>query len=86
MVDKTRHMSKELGKTGMSVQHMGCTVLLGQKQGPHTCGCLINSELRTLRSYYSDQEGIKTSGNTWLSSVKTGAYSANGTGTPSERK
>lgn len=28
----------------MSVQHMGCTLLLGQKQGPHNCGHLIDSE------------------------------------------
>lgn len=79
-------MSEELGRTGMSGQYMGCTVLLGQKQGPHTWGHLIDSELRTLGSYYSDQEGIKTSGNTLLASVKTGVYSVSGTGTPSERR
>jgi len=67
-------MSKELGRTGMSAQHTGCAVLLCQKQGPYICGHLIDSELRKLGSYYSDQEGIKTSGNTWLASVKTGVY------------
>lgn len=66
----------------MSGQHVGCTVLLGQKPGPRTFAHLINLELRTLESYYLDKQGINTSGNTWLASVKADVCSVSGAGTP----
>jgi len=45
-----------------------------------------DTDLRKLGSHYSDQEGFKPSGNTWLASVKTGVYSVSGTGIVCERK